>query len=103
MEEGKRSCAPSYFAPRLQPLFTPSSAPCALCSAAFANNNQWLLEEGGEQLASEINGMIMDFIRGGHAVCNLSLCGIFLVILDFIRGVYAVYFRWQNDLSHIIV
>lgn len=47
--------------------------------------------------------MLMDFIRGAHAVCNLSLCGIFLVILDFIRGVYAVYFRWQNDLSHIIV
>ena len=47
--------------------------------------------------------MIMDFIRSAHAVCNLSLGGIFLMILDFIRGVYEVYFRWQNDLSHIIV
>ena len=45
--------------------------------------------------------MKLDFIRGAHAVCNLSLCGIFLVILDFIRGVYAVYFRWQNDLRQI--
>ena len=51
MEEGKRSCAPSYFAPRLQPLFTLSSAPCALCSAGFINSNQWFLEEVGEVLA----------------------------------------------------
>ena len=50
MEEGKRSCAPSYFAPSLQSLFTFSSAPCALCSAGFTNNNQRLLEEGGEVL-----------------------------------------------------
>ena len=76
-------------------------------------------------MASEIKGMIMDFIRGIHAVCNLSLCGIFLMILDFIRsvhavcnlslggiflmildfirGAHAVNFRRQNDLSHIIV
>ena len=47
--------------------------------------------------------MILDFIRGSNAVCNFSLCGIFLMILDFIRGVHAVYFRWQNDLCHIIV
>ena len=32
----------------------------------------------------------MDFIRDVHAVCNLSLCGIFLMILDFIRDVHAV-------------
>lgn len=47
--------------------------------------------------------MLMDFIRGAHAVCNLSLCGIFLMILDFIRGVHAVDLRRQNDLSQIIV
>ena len=47
--------------------------------------------------------MILDFIRGVHAVCNLSLCGIFLMILDFIRGVHAVDLRRQNDLRHIIV
>jgi len=47
--------------------------------------------------------MILDFIRSAHAVCNLSLCGIFLMILDFIRGAHAVNFRRQNDLSHIIV
>ena len=47
--------------------------------------------------------MILDFIRGSHAVCNLSLCGIFLMIVDFIRGAHAVNFRRQNDLCHIIV
>ena len=49
-------------------------------------------------MASEIKGMIFDFIRGAHAVCNLSLCGIFLMILGFIRGVYAVYFRWHGKI-----
>ena len=76
MEEGKRSCVPSYFALCLQPLFTLSSAPCALCSAAFANNNQWLLEEGGEQLASEINGMVLHFISSAHTVPNVFGHGI---------------------------
>ena len=47
--------------------------------------------------------MIMDFIRSGHAVCNFSLCGIFLMILEFIRGIHALDFKRQNDLSHIIV
>lgn len=51
MKEGKRSRVHRYFAPSLQSLFTFSSAPCALRSAAFANSNQWLLEEGGELLA----------------------------------------------------
>ena len=103
MEEGKRSRVPSYFALCLQPLFTLSSAPCSLRSAAFTNSNQCFIEEGGEKLASEIKGIILDFIRGAHAVCNLSLCGLFLMILDFIRGAHAVNFRRQNDLCHIIV
>ena len=47
--------------------------------------------------------MIMDFIRSAHAVCNLSLGGIFLMILNFIRGGNTVDFRRQNDLRHIIV
>ena len=47
--------------------------------------------------------MILDFIRGIHAVCNLSLCDIFLMILDFIRAAHTLDFRRQNDLSHIIV
>ena len=47
--------------------------------------------------------MILDIIRGAHAVCNLSLCGIFLMILDFIRGAHALDFRRQNDLCYIIV
>ena len=103
MEERKSSRAHPYFVLGSSPFRLPFPAPCVLRFAGFTNSNQWLLEEGGEQLASEINGMIMDFIRGIHAVCNLSPCGIFLMILDFIRGVYAVYFRWQNDLSQIIV
>ena len=51
MEERKSSRVHSNLTPRLQSIFTPSSAPCALCSAAFTNNNQRLLEEGGEVLA----------------------------------------------------
>ena len=103
----------------------PISSPFAPHSAGSTNNNQWFIEEGGELLASETKGMLMDFIRGAHAVCNLSLCGIFLMILDFIRGVHAVCnlslcgiflmildfirgvhavdLRRQNDLRHIIV
>jgi len=81
----------------------PISSPFAPHSAGSTNNNQWFIEEGGELLASETKGMLMDFIRGAHAVCNLSLCGIFLMILDFIRGVHAVDLRRQNDLRHIIV
>ena len=103
MEEGKSSRAYPHFVLGSSPFRLPFPARCSPRSAAFTNNNQCFPEEGGEKLASEIKGMLMDFIRGAHAVCNLSLCGIFLVILDFIRGVYAVYFRWQNDLSHIIV
>ena len=103
MEEGKSRLIHSHFLQSSSPFRIPFLAPCAPCFIGFTNNNLWFIEEGGEKLASEIKGMLMDFIRGAHAVCNLSLCGIFLVILDFIRGVHAVYFRWQNDLSHIIV
>ena len=76
MKEGKRSCVHRYFAPSLQSLFTFSSASCALCSAAFTNSNQWFIEEGGEKLASEIKGIILDFIRGAHAVPNFFGHGI---------------------------
>ena len=103
MEEGKSCRAHPHFVLDSSPFRIPFSALCSPCFIVFTNSNLWFIEEGGEKLASEIKGMILDFIRGAHAVCNLSLCGIFLVILDFIRGVYAVYFRWQNDLSHIIV
>ena len=103
MEEGKSSRAYPHFVLGSSPFRIPFPVSCSPCFIGFTNSNQWFPEEGGEELASEIKGMLMDFIRGAHAVCNLSLCGIFLVILDFIRGVYAVYFRWQNDLSHIIV
>lgn len=103
MEERKSSRAHPHFVLGSSPFRIPFPAPCALHFIGFTNSNQWFPEEGGEQLAPEIKGMILYFIRSIHAVCNLSLCGIFLMILGFIRGVYAVYFRWQNDLSHIIV
>ena len=103
MEEGKSSRVHPHFVLGSSPFRISFPVPCAPRFIGFTNNNQWLLEEGGEELASEIKGMILDIIGGVHAVCNLSLCGIFLVILDFIRGVHAVNFRWQNDLSHIIV
>ena len=103
MEEGKSSRVPPHFVLDSSPFRIPSPAPCALRFAGFTNSNRWFIEEGGEKLASEIKGMILDFIRGAHAVCNLSLCGIFLMILDFIRGIHAIDFRRQNDLRHIIV
>ena len=93
MEEGKRSRVHSHFLLGSSPFRLPFPVSCSPRSAGFTNNNQWFIEEGGEKLASEIKGMILDFIRSIHAVCNLSLCGIFLVILDFIRGVHAVDFR----------
>ena len=103
MEERNSSRVHPHFVLGSSPFCIPFPAPCALRSIGFTNNNQWFPEEGGEELASEIKGMLMDFIRGAHAVCNLSLCGIFLMILDFIRGVHAVDFRKQNDLCHIII
>ena len=103
MKEGKSSRVHLHFVLDSSPFRLPFPAPCAPHFIGFTNSNRWFIEEGGEELASEIKGMLMDFIRGAHAVCNLSLCGIFLMILDFIRGVYVVYFRWQNDLSHIIM
>ena len=81
MEEGKSSRAHPHFVLGSSPFRIPFPVSCSPRFAGFTNSNQWLLEEGGEKLASEIKGMI----------------------LDFIRGVHAVYFRWQNDLSHIIV
>lgn len=103
MEEGKRSLIHPHFTQSSSPFRLPFPTPCALRFIGFTNSNLWFLEEGGEVLASEIKGMILDFIRSAHAVCNLSQCGIFLMILDFIRGIHAVDFRRQNDLCHIIV
>ena len=91
MEERKSSRAHPHFVLDSSPFRIPFPVPCAPCSVGFTNNNQWLLEEGGELLAPEIKGIIFRLIRDVHAVCNLSPCGIFLMILDFIRGVYAVY------------
>ena len=90
---GKRCRAHPHFVLDSSPFRIPFPVPCAPHFIGFTNSNQWLLEVGGEILASEIKGMIMDFIRGIHAVCNLSPCGIFLMILDFIRGVHALDFR----------
>ena len=76
MEEGKSSRAHPHFVLDSSPFRIPFPAPCAPRFAGFTNNNQWLLEEGGEELVSEIKGMIMDFIRGGHAVPNFFRHGI---------------------------
>ena len=103
MEEGKRSLIHPHFTQSSSPFRIPFPAPCAPRFIGFTDSNQWFIEEGGELLAPEIKKMILDFIRSTHAVCNLSLCGIFLIILDFIRGAHAVNFRRQNDLCHIIV
>ena len=76
MEEGKSSRSYSHFVQDSSPFRLPFPAPCALRSAAFADSNQWFLEERGEVLASEIKGMILDFIRGSHAVPNFFGHGI---------------------------
>ena len=81
MEERKRCRAHPHFVLDSSPFRIPFPVPCALRSAGFADSNQWLLEEGGEVLASEIKGMI----------------------LGLIDSVHVVDLRRQNDLSQIIV
>ena len=81
MEEGKSSRSYSHFVQDSSPFRAPFPAPCAPRFIVFTNSNLWFIEEGGEELASEIKGMILDFIRSAHAV-------------DF---------RRQNDLCQIIV
>lgn len=81
MEEGKRSCVYSHFLLGSSPFRIRFPAPCAPCFIGFTNNNQWLLKERGEELASEIKGMI----------------------LGLIGSVHVVDLRRQNDLSQIIV
>ena len=76
MEERKSNRAHPHFVLGSSPFRIPFPAPCAPRFIGFTNNNQWLLEEGGENLASEINGMILDFIRGAHAVPNFFRHGI---------------------------
>lgn len=76
MEEGKRSLIHSHFMQSSSPFRLPFSAPCAPCFIGFTNGNQWLLEEEGEQLASEIKKMILHFIRSAHAVPNFFRHGI---------------------------
>ena len=81
MKGGKSSRHHRSFVQNSSPFCTPSPAPCALRFIGFTNSNQWLLEEGGEKLASEIKGMI----------------------LGVIGSVHVVDLRRQNDLSQIIV
>lgn len=68
MGEGKSSRAHPHFVLNSSPFRIPFPAPCAPCFIGFTNGNQWFLEEGGEQLTPKIKGMILDFIRGGYAV-----------------------------------
>jgi len=70
MEERKSSRVHPHFVLDSSPFRIPFPAPCAPRFIGFTNNNQWLLEEGGENLASEINGMIFRLIRDVHAVPN---------------------------------
>ena len=70
MEERKSSRAHPYFVLGSSPFRLPFPAPCAPRFAAFANSNQWFIEEGGEQLAPETKGMIFRLIRDVHAVCR---------------------------------
>ena len=51
MEEGKSRLIHSYFVLDSSPFRIPFPAPCAPCFIGFTNSNQWLLEEGGEELA----------------------------------------------------
>ena len=81
MEEGKRSRVHPHFMQSASPFRIPFPAPCASRSAGFTISNLWFIEEGGEELASEIKGMI----------------------LGLIGSVHVVDLRIQNDLSQIIV
>ena len=81
MKEGKSRLIHSHFVVGSSPFRLPFPAPCALRFIGFINGNQWFPEEGGEELASEINGM------------KLGLIGC----------VHVVDLRRQNDLSQIIV
>ena len=76
MEEGKRSHIHSHFTQSPSPFRLPFPVPCAPRFAAFANSNQWFIEEGGEQLAPETKGMIFRLIRDVHAVPNFFGHGI---------------------------
>lgn len=76
MEEGKRSRVHPHFVLGSSPFRLPFPTPCALRFIGFTNNNQWLLEERGEELASEIKGMIFRLIRDVHAVPNFFGHGI---------------------------
>ena len=81
MEERKSSRAYPHFVLGSSPFRIPFPPPCALRFIGFTNSNQWLLEEGGEELASEIKRMI----------------------LGLIGSIHVVDLRRQNDLSQIIV
>lgn len=68
MEERKRCRAHPHFVLDSSPFRLPFPVSCSPRSAGFTNNNQWFIEEGGEKLASEIKGMILDFIRSVHTL-----------------------------------
>ena len=81
MEEGKSSRAYPHFVLDSSPFRIPFPAPCAPHFIGFTNSNRWFIEEGGEELASEIKG----------------------IILGLIGSVHVVDLKRQNDLSQIIV
>ena len=81
----------------------PISSPLRSLFHRFHKQQPMVPQRGRREIGLKIKGMIFRLIRDVHAVCNFSLCGLFLMILDFIRGIHAVDFRRQNDLCQIIV
>lgn len=81
MEEGESSRVHPHFMQSSSPFRLPFPVSCSPCFIGFTNNNQWLSEEGGENLASETKGMT----------------------LGLIGSVHVVDLRRQNDLRQIIV
>ena len=76
MEERKSSRAYPHFVLSSSPFRIPFPAPFFPHFIGFTNSNHWILEEGGEELASEISGMIFRLIRDVHAVPNFFWHGI---------------------------
>ena len=76
MEEGTGGRAHPHFVLGSAPFRIPFPVSCSPRFIGFTNSNLWFIEEGGEKLASEIKGMLMDFIRGVHGVPNFFGHGI---------------------------
>ena len=81
MEERKSSRVHPHFVLDSSPFRIPFPVSCSPRFIVFTNSDLWFIEEGGEELASEIKRMI----------------------LGLIGSIHVVDLRRQNDLSQIIV